>query len=443
MPIEEIIAANGQPTLRLTRADGTRVLLHSARNPSAEAERWADAQDLAADAFVLFGCGKGYSLEALAGRLPAAVPVLVIDPIRQPPDSASGSLAACPALERDVSSHGPHVTLGRDWSSVWQWSRDGGLRWNRVALLCAPGYGHAFPAEFGRIDTLLGALRLAPDAPARCPGLFAHAPGTSVVVSTYNRPAGAAALVRQLQSQEAVDGPIEVLVVNDNGSTDVFDAVAGLPRAAGVDVRCFDTHYAGYGLALARNVGIRFARFDTVVFLDDDLDVGGDLLASYQRAGRGLRLGRVDFRVASGSASRIVRDPRGGLMEGASRPVADLVAHRGFLYGGNFAVDTDIALAVGGFDEAFLDEGEEDMDFGARVMAATRAATTVPEARAIHDGPTLTMAHDLGLPTPPQRPGHADERIKRPGRGPIVNGGFNYWLDGRWSRFAAGEGAGR
>jgi hypothetical protein len=429
MLIDTSLAANGELTLGATYPDGRRVHLHSGRAPSDEARAWANRQVIDADAFIVFGHGLGYGLAALRPRL-AGRPVCVIEP-----DPAVLHLART-ASHVDPATM-PGVDIAHEWADVVAWNERTGVPWGRTTLLCSGGYGHVFAAAFGRVDTLWRALHAMPGAPRQCPALFRHAPGVSVIVPCFNRARDTAALVEGLQRQRGVRGRLEVLVVSDNGPSDVLDAVAALPPTDGVTVRLFDTHYAGYGLVLARNVGIRFARYDTVVCLDDDLVVGDDLVATYQAAGPGLRLGRIDQLVTIDGNDRIVADPRGSLLDGATRPVDDLVKYRGFMYGGNFALDTAIALAVGGFDEAFLDEGEEDMDFGARVMATTRAATTVPAARALHKGPTLVSAHQLGLPAAPARPANAHARLHQPGRGWIVNGGLSYWLADRWTRCIA------
>jgi len=436
--IESATAANGEPTLRAARGDGRRVHLHSSRNPSADAARWAQAQPLDAEAFVLFGLGCGYNLAALLVRLPASTPVLVVEPYDVLLGLAQGSRAAREALASG------RVHLGHDWEAVTRWVRACRVSWDRVGLLTSGSYAHAFPAEFGRLDTLWRALHQAPKALARRPELLATKPGMSIVVTTFDRPDRAASLVAALQRQRGVRSGLEILLVTDNGDARVFDLVRALPAVDGVDVRCFNTHYEGYGLALANNVGIRFARYDTVVCLDDDVQVPDDLVAAYQAAPQGLRLGRIDFAVDVEGQRRVLADPRGSLMQGAPRPIDDLVRYRGFLYGGNFAIPTDIARALGGFDEAFLDFGEQDLDFGARVMAAARSAVAVPTARVVHDGPSRSLAGQFGVEAPASRPGRALEMMARPDRGSVVNGGLTYWIGDRWECFVQPDGtAGR
>lgn len=61
-------AANGLPTLRVRRRDGSEVYLHSSRAPDDEAARWALAQDVGPQDSLVFvlGVGLGYHLVALA-----------------------------------------------------------------------------------------------------------------------------------------------------------------------------------------------------------------------------------------------------------------------------------------------------------------------------------------------------------------------------------------
>ena len=256
------------------------------------------------------------------------------------------------------------------------------------------------------------------------------AQGVSVVIPTYDRPAMAASLVLSLLSQRDVNLPLEILVVNDNGNSEVYAAVRNVATDAARIVRCFDTGYGGYGPGLARNVGIRFARYQTLVFFDDDMSVADDIISRFLSAPTGLRLGRVEFRVEIDGEPQWFPDRRGELMEGKDRRITEIESYLGFLWGASFSVDTVIARKVGGFDEIYLDEGEEDVDFGARVMMLLGAFVSVPSARAVHNGPDLNLAAKLGL-TSVARHAKAHERLCSR-RGFSVNGGMSYWLEERW-----------
>lgn len=70
----------------------------------------------------------------------------------------------------------------------------------------------------------------------------------------------------------------------------------------------------------------------------------------------------------------------------------------GMVWGGNMSVPTMPALIIGGFDEAFLDEGEEGMDFGARMILTLKQLILVPQAQAVHKGANQQISKKLGLP---------------------------------------------
>jgi glycosyltransferase involved in cell wall biosynthesis len=256
-------------------------------------------------------------------------------------------------------------------------------------------------------------------------------PGVSVVVITFQRPRLAVRLVEQLLHQEEINGPFEILVVNDNGGPEVFDRLSRL-RTGGIPLRCFDTGYTGFGAALARNVGLRFARHETIVFLDDDVSVGPELVARYQQAPQGIRLGCVDFVVEIDGERRVYPDRRRVLMTGADRLIESYMPFLFLLWSANFCIPTAVGVRLGGFDEAFLDQGQEDSDFGARLIFATQRLVAVPSARAVHHGPDRQLRRLLGMPVT-MRPERAGERLRARG-GVEANGGLAYWRRPKWQQ---------
>ena len=116
-------------------------------------------------------------------------------------------------------------------------------------------------------------------------------PSVSIVVLTFNRCMRLAQLIQSLRS--VVAGDVELIVV-DNHSQDDTPAVI---RAAQVPLTCIRTD-ANIGVA-ARNIGLRQARGEVIVCLDDDvfgidrpaLDVIG---AAFERD---ETLGAINFKV--------------------------------------------------------------------------------------------------------------------------------------------------
>ena len=108
-------------------------------------------------------------------------------------------------------------------------------------------------------------------------------PLVSVVVSTYNRPAGLERLLSSLRGQDLAADDFEVIVV-DNGSEPATAATLARQAAhPGLQLRCV-RHESTLGPAGGRNSGWRLARAALVAFTDDDCAPGPGWLAAGLRA---------------------------------------------------------------------------------------------------------------------------------------------------------------
>ena len=88
----------------------------------------------------------------------------------------------------------------------------------------------------------------------------------SIVVTSYNRSKVLCRLLASLESQTVKD--FEVVVAID-GSTDCTESVLQ-SLSTSFTLRWVNTHYEGYGLAVARNLGILASYGRAVVIIDDD-----------------------------------------------------------------------------------------------------------------------------------------------------------------------------
>jgi hypothetical protein len=430
--IAPVPASPETPSLQVLLPDDRWMALHSGRAPIDEAKRWADSIYCEDDRpIVLFGLGLGYHAMALARAAPQRR-LIVVEPF---PDVL--------ARAREIPATREALDIGR-LEIVDGWPAFKALLQARpqplplplasICLASIPAYERIAEDAYARFSTLLNAAidwtRTDLD---RASKPFLHPEGMSVVITTFNRVERAAALVASIAQQQPCGVPVEILLVNDHGTTAVFDAARAIAARTGCDLRTFDTYYTGYGPALARNVGLRFARYDTTVFLDDDVEVGSDLLRCYQRAPAGIRMGRIDFLHPDGDRVRQVPDRRLAL-RGPDRLLRPWATFEGFMWSANCAVPTEVALALGGFDEAFLDEGEEDLDFSARSIRATRLPVAVPSALALHHELDLSGGAALQAGRT-ARVARANERLADPARGVVVNGGVSYWAGDRWQRY--------
>jgi len=104
----------------------------------------------------------------------------------------------------------------------------------------------------------------------------------SVIVPVYKE---RRALVRALKSIFAqIHDPIEVILVDDGGGTDLHWALqAAKPSHRRVDVH-IETHEKNKGAGAARNTGARFAKGEYLLFWDADIIAKPDMVARMVKA---------------------------------------------------------------------------------------------------------------------------------------------------------------
>lgn len=204
----------------------------------------------------------------------------------------------------------------------------------------------------------------------------------SVIIPCFN---AAPTLSLQLNAlADQVDAPeFEVLVV-DNGSTDNVESVVRTFRAPrGMTVRLLSAP-EHQGAAYARNVGIREATADLLMFCDADDVVSRwwltHALRTFEMAelwsGSCIPLPDPEFRQPLDIIRRSFGDSPTW-----QQPVEEQ-GNTAFpvLMGGNFGARRAVMLALGGFD-ASAPAGGEDNDLGIRAQAAGYPAVTCKATR--------------------------------------------------------------
>ena len=225
-------------------------------------------------------------------------------------------------------------------------------------------------------------------------------PGVSAVVCTHNRPLQLRRALRSLTDQSLP--PREVLVV-DNAPSD--ESTWRLVNDEYPDVRY--VREPRQGLNFARTRALHEATQEIVAFLDDDAVAHPDWTRSVSTAfmetpRAGVCTGRVEP-LGLGTAGEELFEANGGFSRGlerirlpadSRRPLhgrrAPLIAWAISVgSGNNFAVKRELALQLGGFDEA-LDMGAAlpgggDHDMLWRVLQAGYDAVYEPRALAWHE----------------------------------------------------------
>ena len=224
----------------------------------------------------------------------------------------------------------------------------------------------------------------------------------SVVMPAYRTPA--AVLARTLASLEGQTYPRDLfeVVIADDGSEPPL-----APPRSPMNVRTVRQERRGFGLARARNTGVREAAHTIILFLDSDHVVEAGWMAAHARwhhfVSDVLTLGfRCKVSMDHVDAETIRSRP-GTLRELFSdRPVEppwvepylrrtnDLTTRADDLFtvitGGNFGIGREFYRIVGGMDESFVRWGQEDTEFAYR--AYTRGALLAPLRAAVawHQG---------------------------------------------------------
>ncbi|MCR9198651.1 MAG: glycosyltransferase [Planctomycetaceae bacterium] len=178
-------------------------------------------------------------------------------------------------------------------------------------------------------------------------------PRVSIVIPVYNRPDLLADVLRGLTQQTCDVSEMQVLVCDDGSTDDLSPIVRQYSAQLPVQL----LRQENSGPAAARNLGIRHAGADVVLFLDSDVLPDPDLVKS-------LLSGLQDHPDWAGAEARVVP------VDGEPTPLWDApVCESGGVYlTAAIAYRTGILRQVGGMDEAFKRAACEDVELAARVL---------------------------------------------------------------------------
>lgn len=231
-------------------------------------------------------------------------------------------------------------------------------------------------------------LEAARAALAALPGSGARAAvSDSIIVPAHGRPEAACRLLEALCRQTVDPSSFEVIVVDDGSP----EPLAGALKGVETPFPCAVVRRTNGGPAAARNTGLRRARGDMVIFLNDDAVPAPDLIAVHRRAratapAHAAILGAFPYS-ESARESRFVR-----LAEARDLvfPFRELRSDRPldwvFFWTCNISVPREDVIAVGGFDERFRHAMAEDIELGWRMQRDLGTVVVhVPEAVCRHE----------------------------------------------------------
>jgi GT2 family glycosyltransferase len=192
----------------------------------------------------------------------------------------------------------------------------------------------------------------------------------SVVIPTFQRRASVARILDALTDQTLPPTHFEVIVAIDGSDDGTREMLA--ERRVLFELRSI--WQTNRGRAAACNSGIRAARGELIIILDDDMvPVPGCLeahLAAHPPGSRRCVMGAVPIRTTAESRplERYIAHRFDAHLRRLSQPNHQFKT-RDF-YSGNASVRRDVVLSAGLFDESFDEYGNEDLELAVRLRSA-------------------------------------------------------------------------
>lgn len=226
----------------------------------------------------------------------------------------------------------------------------------------------------------------------------AEGAGVSAVIVTFGRDR---VLVETVRRVLALDPPpSEVLVVDQTPrhSPDIERELEDLAATGAIE----RVRLPRPSIPAAMNVGLRHARSEIVLFLDDDVIPGAGLIAAHRDAHR-----RSGVSVVAGQVLQPGQVP----IEGTPVPFRFNAAGRSWVteaIGANFSIRRDLALRIGGVDENFVRAAYGyEAELCARAIAAGGRVLFEPTATVRHLRAPAGGTRSYGSHLRTIRPGHA------------------------------------
>lgn len=202
----------------------------------------------------------------------------------------------------------------------------------------------------------------------------------TVVIPTYQRCASVERALCALDKQTLSPAEYEVIVVVDGSTDGTQETLASYqPRYP-----LYVVWQKNRGRAAACNTGIRMARGDVIVLLDDDMEAQPELLHEHLRAHKIA----LNLAVVGAAPIQVPMHPSPSQEYVAakfSEHLARVSAPQYVLklrdvYSGNFSIRRETLLGVGAFDEEFQIYGNEDLELAVRLRQAGVTLLYHPDA---------------------------------------------------------------
>lgn len=225
-------------------------------------------------------------------------------------------------------------------------------------------------------------------------------PPVSVVIPTYQREGVLLDTIDYLLRLEPP--PAEILIVDQTPEHERETALRLASLESAGEIR--HLRLPEPSITRAMNVGLREARHEVVLFLDDDIVPDADLIAAHARShsqgAHGIVAGQV---LQPGEEPLAPEQEAGAFRFCSSRPqfVAEFI-------GCNFSVKRALALRLGGFDENFVQVAYRyEAEFSFRALQAGEKVFFEPRASIRHLKVRRGGTRAFGYHLTTVRPSHA------------------------------------
>jgi GT2 family glycosyltransferase len=227
----------------------------------------------------------------------------------------------------------------------------------------------------------------------------ATAPSISVAIPTYRRENILLDTINYLLRLDPAAAEILVIDQTEEPSSKTAEALATLANAG--TIRWL--RLARPSITHAMNTGLIEARQNVVLFLDDDVIPGVNLIGAHARAHA------AGWNIVAGQVLQPGEEPEPESAKSSKfRFRSSSPQLIGEVMGGNFSTKRELALKIGGFDENFVHAAYRfEADFAARALKAGEKIYFEPEASIQHLKSNVGGIRAFGDHLSTVRPSHA------------------------------------
>ena len=192
----------------------------------------------------------------------------------------------------------------------------------------------------------------------------------SVVIATRNRKNILKKCLRALNKQNYDHNKFEVIIIDDGSTVNNKSMINKL----NLDYSLTYKYQKQTGPAGARNKGIRLAKSDYIIFIDDDIIVNKDFIKSHMN-----KHSKYNNIIVHGP---VIYTNNIDKPTSAQKKIKDF--SNAFFATGNASIKKDYLFKAGLFNEKFYEYGWEDLEFGKRLKKLNLKSVQAKNAKGYH-----------------------------------------------------------